>query len=374
MATGNGAAVAEIERLRNVAWTAIGSATVDGAVRDRYWIAWQQHCKLFSGSSQTPAEPPDNVEDMLLTFAVAVREGQYGLGRKVQVQSVAVALRAVAQKYVLDGHADPRRASPAQHSLNLPIARLIKKFGDDDPPPQPKLAIPVSTIKAIGTQYSFGPHYKAVADMVVVAFFYLLRVGEYTRQSRVRGTKRTVPLRKCDVRLWRDGVLLDHESGIEALRLADSATISIAHTKNGTKGAVIHHDAIGGDICPVAALVRRVANLHGMPTSTPLSTVCRSGAKSSSISDRDVTLAVRWGATCDCLLAKGYTLDRVSSHSLRAGGAMAMKLSGATDSTIMRIGRWTSLTYLTYIHTQIGALSAGVAWKMSRCFTFQNVG
>jgi hypothetical protein len=60
-------------------------------------------------------------------------------------------------------------------------------------------------------------------------------------------------------------------------------------------------------------------------------------------------------------MAKGYTVDWVSSHSLRAGGAMAMKLSGATDSTIMRIGRWMSLTYLTYIHSQIGALSAGVA-------------
>jgi hypothetical protein len=40
----------------------------------------------------------------------------------------------------------------------------------------------------------------------------------------------------------------------------------------------------------------------------------------------------------------------------------------------MRIGRWTSLTYLTYVHSQIGALSAGVAWKMWRQFTFQNVG
>ena len=72
-------------------------------------------------------------------------------------------------------------------------------------------------------------------------------------------------------------------------------------------------------------------------------------------------------------MAKGYTLDRVSSHILRAGGAMAMKLSGANDSTIMQISWWTSLTYLTYIHSQIGALSAGVAWKMSQQFTFQNV-
>jgi hypothetical protein len=53
---------------------------------------------------------------------------------------------------------------------------------------------------------------------------------------------------------------------------------------------------------------------------------------------------------------------------------MAMKLSGASDSTIMRVGRWTSLTYLMYIPTQIGALTAGVAWRMSTAFTFQNVG
>jgi hypothetical protein len=92
------------------------------------------------------------------------------------------------------------------------------------------------------------------------------------------------------------------------------------------------------------------------------------------ILDWDVTIAVQWGATYDCLMAKGYTVDRVSLHSLHAGGAMAMKLSGATDSSIMRIGRWTSLTYLTYIHSQIGALLAGVAWRMSQQFTFQNVG
>ena len=213
----------------------------------------------------------------------------------------------------------------------------------------------------------------AVADLVLVAFFYLLRVGEYTVSSRPR-VKRTIPLRKCDVRLWKDGKILDHELAFTDLLLADSATISIAHTKNGTKGAVVHHDAIGGLICPVAALARRISNLHGMAPTCALSLVCHRGARATRVSDRCITVAVRWGATSDFLLERGYTLDRVSSHSLRAGGAMAMKLSGASDSTIMRIGRWTSLTYLTYIHSQIGALSAGVAWKMSQEFTFQNVG
>ena len=53
---------------------------------------------------------------------------------------------------------------------------------------------------------------------------------------------------------------------------------------------------------------------------------------------------------------------------------MAMKLSGTSDSTIMRVGRWTSLTYLTYIHSQIGSLTAGLAAQMTTAFTFQNVG
>jgi hypothetical protein len=308
---------------------------------------------------------------MLLTFAVAVREGKYGLGRRVKVQSVAVALRSVAQKYVLDGHPDPRRASPAQHALDLPIARILKRFDDEDSTPEPKLAVPVSTITVIATGYHFTPHHTAVADLVIIAFFYLLRVGEYTSPSTPR-PKRTIPLRKCDVRLWWSGNIIHPDSSLTALLLADSATISIANTKNGTKGAFVYHFAIGGPICPVAALARRIDNLRRKPLTTLLSTVI-TNLGTSTISDRAITIAVRWGATADCLLARGYTLDRVSSHSLWAEGAMAMKLSGASDSTIMRIGRWTSLTYLTYIHSQIVALAKGVACKMSQCVHFQNV-
>jgi hypothetical protein len=62
---------------------------------------------------------------------------------------------------------------------------------------------------------------------------------------------------------------------------------------------------------------------------------------------------------------RGYTLNRISSHSLRAGSAMAMKMSGASDSTIMQVGQWSSLTYLTYIHSQFGALTAGLSKLMA---------
>jgi hypothetical protein len=366
---GCGPKVGEIQRLRDAAWEAIGTATVDGTERERYWRAWQTHCSLYApGNTATSVST-----DQLLTFAVAVREGQYGLGNTVKVQSVERALRHIAQRLVLDGHRDPRRASPAQQTLDLPIARLLKKYRDEDPPAEPKLAIPISTVSAIAANYRWNAHLDATADLVIIAFFYLLRVGEYTMPAKPR-PKRTIALRKCDVRLWRRGKVLLHSASPSTLLTADSATICIAHTKNGTKGAVVHHEACGGPICPVAALARRISNMqHGPPTGS-LSAVYHQSGKITRVSDREIGIAVRWGATSDRLLTRGYTLQRISSHSLRAGGAMAMKLSGTSDSTIMRVGRWTSLTYLTYIHSQIGSLTAGLAAQMTTAFTFQNVG
>ena len=158
------------------------------------------------------------------------------------------------------------------------------------------------------------------------------------------------------------------------LSQADSATICIKHTKNGMKGAVVHQSHGRGSICPVAALAQRVANIQAGPARGNINLVYHTGGRISRVSDCNIGIAVRWGATLDNLISKGYTLNRVSSHSLRARGAMAMKLSGASDSTIMRVGRWSSSMYLTHIHSQIGALMAGVAWKMSTAFTFQNVG
>jgi hypothetical protein len=58
----------------------------------------------------------------------------------------------------------------------------------------------------------------------------------------------------CNIRLWRQGIILSHSSGLTNLLTADSSTICIAHTKNGLKGVMVHHEAFGGPICLVAAL------------------------------------------------------------------------------------------------------------------------
>ncbi len=57
-----------------------------------------------------------------------LREGKYGLGATVKVQSVKRALRHIAPKLVLDGHPNPRKTLPAQQQLDLPISWLLKSF------------------------------------------------------------------------------------------------------------------------------------------------------------------------------------------------------------------------------------------------------
>ncbi len=261
--------MAEVQHLRNAVWEAIGTATVDGFKRERYWRAWKTHCRLFPQAGDKWASV---VTDQLLTFAVAVQEGQYGLGAQVKVQSVERALRHVTQRLVLDGHPDPRHASPAQQLLDLPVARLIKKYLNKDPPAEPKLTIPISTITAIATSYRWNTHLDAAADLVIIAFFCLLRVGEYTTSVKKK-PKRTIVLRDQDVHLWQKGQLILHSAGLDLLLTADSATICIAHTKNGTKGAVVHNEVFRGPICPVAALAWCIANMQGRSASGSLSSV-----------------------------------------------------------------------------------------------------
>ena len=70
---------------------------------------------------------------------------------------------------------------------------------------------------------------------------------------------------------------------------------------------------------------------------------------------------------------QGLSSKDVSSHSLRAGGAMAMFLNGISDTTIKKIGRWSSDTFLTYIHAQIAKFAKDVSKRMATPVNFHNI-
>jgi hypothetical protein len=205
-----------------------------------------------------------------------------------------------------------------------------------------------------------------------MAFFFLLRVGEYTMPGRGTRTQ-TVQFRVKDVRLWRQGHLLDNNAPRAVLLSADAVTLYLENQKNGQKGATIHHTAVVDSwFWPVKALARRVSDIteQGFGHATPLSCV----SPSSHLISKHIVSTVCQAAHIMRLPDHEYNLLRIGAHSLQASGAMAMKLSGAEADTIMKVGCWTSSTFLVYIHSQIAALTAGLARRMVHPVCFHNVG
>ena len=91
------------------------------------------------------------------------------------------------------------------------------------------------------------------------------------------------------------------------------------------------------------------------------------------VDSKHMITCVRKMVTSLQLHKQGIDPDLVGTHSLRAGGVMALKLHGYDDTTIMKMGRWTSLTFLQYIHNQIAHLAKDISKKMSIPLPFVNI-
>jgi hypothetical protein len=211
-----------------------------------------------------------------------------------------------------------------------------------------------------------------VGDLIVLAFFFLLRVGEYTKSYEER---RTIPLRRQDIRLWDGGQLVPHHSPLPVLLAATAVTLHLENQKNGNKNAVLHHYASGvAGFDPVQSAARLVFAIRDLPPATPIGTFIDDEGRKQQASANDIRTAIRIGAVGDNLEAMGYTISKIGSHSLRSGAAVHLKLAGYDDDMVKKLGRWSGNTYLRYIQSQIGQLTTGVAANMARFLRFHNVG
>ena len=262
------------------------------------------------------------------------------------------------------------------------IERMVEGYRRLDPPTTPQLAVPISVPNEgflTGTK-SNDPRLQAAGCLSLIAFYYLLRVGEYTKPrlvlrngKQVRAT-RTVQFTVSNVGFFKDGKIVPRNSPLEVLLSCDAATLKISNQKNGRMGETIHQEAVEKECCPIRALAIRVHHIliNGGTNDTLLCDYFDNGEQHS-ITSKDIIAMVRGAATALHLSDFAVDPDLLGSHSLRAGGAMALKLQNYDDTTIMKMGRWTSLTFLQYIHSQIAHLSKGVSKKMSEPLPFLNI-
>jgi hypothetical protein len=128
---------------------------------------------------------------------------------------------------------------------------------------------------------------RAVGDLALIAFYYLLRVGEYTIKGTRNETKQTVQFKKEDITFFKknnQGQLrcLPRDAPDHIIMTADGATLKLDNQKNGWKGVCVYQEH-NGEVynCPVRALGRRYRHLrqHDAVATTYLSAYWEEGLR-----------------------------------------------------------------------------------------------
>jgi len=233
-----------------------------------------------------------------------------------------------------------------------------------DPPPKrvKPIPLPVLQFAAAAALRRNNPIAEALSNLIILAFFYLLRPGEYAFSS----SEEAAPFRLQDVHLFCGPTKLDTlNTPLEALPSATFCGLEFTNQKNGVRGEIIglgrsHRDTW----CPVGAVVRRVIALRSVnaPPSTPLHAYFMCG-RWYAVSSKHITDQLRLA-----VLAVGaqYGLQPpdISARSLRCSGAMALLCAHVDTDIIRLIGRWRSDEMFRYLHTQAAPITSQLSSRM----------
>lgn len=329
--------------------------------QENHWERWAEFCH---GHNLDPflRDCVDPIP-ILQTFGQRYQDGRLAPSqRAVASRTVEDALRAIGQKYTSVGSTDPRKNCFGE--IDFRVRRQLKSYAKADGPPIRVKPVPVTIVlyilgQAFGAIRSAGK--SAVADMIVIAFYYLLRPGEYTGTA----TDDT-PFRLQDILLHKGTIYLNHRTEpAHRLMQATSAAYIFTRQKNGVRNEhIVHGRSMHQHCCPVLATVRRLLHhrANNSPEATPLASYYQ-GGKRHLIRAKDVTDTLK-NAAAVTSSTTGIRSAEITARSLRAGGAMAL-LCGKTDKDVIKlVGRWHSDAMMRYLHAQAEPLMRHLAKVM----------
>ena len=243
---------------------------------------------------------------------------------------------------------------------------MIAAWKKADPPPSRVKPIPIAVLRRIcAVARALPPNsffLEAIADMIIIAFFFLLRPGEYTDSP-----SDTTPFTLGDVQLFIGPTRINLDTATDGeILMARSASLTFTTQKNGVPNEVIKLGRSGDPYCcPTLAIIRRVLHLRSnkAPPHTPLARVYLASGTTRSVKPSDITSHLRC-AVRFLGFGLGFTADEVSARSLRAGGAMALLVSKVDTDIIQLLGRWRSDEMLRYLHLTAEPIMRDFATKM----------
>lgn len=338
------------------------SAVVPGRAQssDVHWDVWLQFCASLGIDPflRTTTDPIP----LLQVFAARYRSGIIAPShRPVRSRTVEDALRSVGSSLTSMGAPDPRL--DRHGSIDRRLHRLLQAYTRSDSPPSRVKPVPVRLLFAVTTlafhPTTGTPASQATADMAIIAFFFLLRPGEYT------GGRSPNPFRLQDVQIFIGSRRLPLTSPVPDIQAATHVSLTFSSQKNGVRGEILHHGRSGHRLaCPVQAIIRRLLHLraNNAPLPTPLATYFLAD-RSYPVTATDISSALRLSSTA-LGPSLGFLPSDVSARSLRAGGAMALLCANVDTDIIRLLGRWHSDAMMRYLHLQAQPVMQGFASKM----------
>ena len=119
-------------------------------------------------------------------------------------------------------------------------------------------------------------------------------------------------------------------------------------------------------LCPVraaAAIVYWIQSYLGANNDTPISAIWKYD-RIKHIMSKQITNALQDAVSAIGEDALHIAKNKIGTHSIRSGAAMAMFLGGCPVFLIMMIGRWSSDAFLRYIRKQVKEFNHDVSRKM----------
>jgi hypothetical protein len=141
---------------------------------------------------------------VLTGFSQCIREGYYRCGSQVRVNTVCSALTAIGQTIALAHRNNPTKLEGSNQFIPQ-LQQVLDGYRKEDPVSLKKRLVEANVPEFL-VKTGYAPEgsnlNKAVRYLSLIAYYYLLHVGEYTNKRMHESTKQTVQFKIEDIRFF----------------------------------------------------------------------------------------------------------------------------------------------------------------------------
>ncbi len=142
---------------------------------------------------------------VLTGFIARVHRGLYRQGKQVQTGTVVGALTAIGQEIALACGKKTTKVNGSKKLLPR-LQQIYDGWQKEDPPTTKQLPVEANVPELLakkGCNGSATELERAIGDLSLIAFYYLLHIGEYTVKGMLNETKQTVQFKYEDITFFK---------------------------------------------------------------------------------------------------------------------------------------------------------------------------